>query len=321
MKNNIVAGRLGCSFQKFSNRQFIIVSGAPKCGTTSLFNYLSHHTSVIPSKTKETRFFLPDTNPLPRRYRYSMGFEYYQKCFPQTSVEIDPVYLESTPDYLCSADLSLIGSKLPNAIFVMILRDPIDKFCSWYRYSKQRGFISKDTGITDYLNKQISSNNTQTSDPHLYALHQGLYHEYIEPLPLSIKKRIVLIPFYMLVDQPKTVANEVFQILGLDTLSYEGYVFSASNKSSDTSFFSTNRYYIMLRRNTFNVFIDNPWMLKLLRSGNRWLKKLYNSKLSSSDTADITISDNEIIFLKSFYEKDIEILKNLDKLKYASELY
>ncbi|HLX39623.1 MAG TPA: sulfotransferase, partial [Ktedonobacteraceae bacterium] len=53
---------------------FLII-GAPRCGTTSLFYYLSEHPQIVPSTTKELHFF--DDH-------YAKGMRWYRAQFPTT---------------------------------------------------------------------------------------------------------------------------------------------------------------------------------------------------------------------------------------------
>ncbi|HHP7245432.1 MAG TPA: sulfotransferase, partial [Elainellaceae cyanobacterium] len=48
--------------------QPLIIAGLPRCGTTSLFRYLTAHPNVAPSYRKELNVFLGDT-PNWRAYR------------------------------------------------------------------------------------------------------------------------------------------------------------------------------------------------------------------------------------------------------------
>jgi len=49
----------------FNNREFLIIGGTSKAGTTSLYTYLADHPQICPSALKETRFFLDSDYPLP----------------------------------------------------------------------------------------------------------------------------------------------------------------------------------------------------------------------------------------------------------------
>ena len=70
---------------------FFII-GAPKAGTTSLFNILETHPQVYGSSVKETGFFSKDD-------RYNKGLIWYQETFFQESQGF-PVRMEATPTYL-----------------------------------------------------------------------------------------------------------------------------------------------------------------------------------------------------------------------------
>ena len=54
---------------KFQGESFLIIAGASKAGTTSVFNYLANHPQICASVAKETRFFLDLDYPLPSELR------------------------------------------------------------------------------------------------------------------------------------------------------------------------------------------------------------------------------------------------------------
>ena len=46
------------------NIKTIFIAGAPKCGTSSLFNWFSTHPEICSSKNKEPFYFIDEKSPL-----------------------------------------------------------------------------------------------------------------------------------------------------------------------------------------------------------------------------------------------------------------
>lgn len=118
---------------------FIII-GAQKGGTTALFEYLSNHPQVKPSKIKEIQFY--DMN-------YTKGLEWYKSHFPchilpdrggnsffrsWITGEASPYYLRSfwAPQRL--AEVCRQTRKTPQLI--VLLRDPVLRAYSQYQMSR-----------------------------------------------------------------------------------------------------------------------------------------------------------------------------------------
>ena len=128
---------------------FFII-GAPKCGTTSLINYLSQHKNVCISRPKEPHYFLTD---LPK-YRQVKSKEAYEKCFDSFKKEHVRIG-EASTWYLFSKEA--VGNILEydaDAKIVAMVRNPIELFESLYRqflfgFEENASTIEEAWGLQD----------------------------------------------------------------------------------------------------------------------------------------------------------------------------
>jgi hypothetical protein len=106
----------------------LLILGAAKAGTTSLYEILAAREGVYMSFVKEPMFFSRDDY-------YSRGTEWYAQTFFAGS-EGFALRGEATPHYLYWADkvAARIRESLPDPDLklVIILRDPVDRAYSWY---------------------------------------------------------------------------------------------------------------------------------------------------------------------------------------------
>lgn len=105
---------------------FFII-GAPKCGTTSLCEYLRQHPDVQMSTPKEPHHFCSDFSDVLRAYPTIE--EYEQRAFPDQS----PALLrgEASATYLYSqVAVQNIQRYNPQAKYIALLRNPIDMVIS-----------------------------------------------------------------------------------------------------------------------------------------------------------------------------------------------
>ena len=120
------------SFPLRKNLPDFFIIGAAKCGTTTLFDIVTSHPSVHNRsnvKTKEPWYF--GISPL--------SLKWYRCFFP----------IKKNKKLLCDASVSLLPSLLapvqisyilPNAKFIVILRDPVERALSHYEDNKRSGY-------------------------------------------------------------------------------------------------------------------------------------------------------------------------------------
>jgi hypothetical protein len=104
-----------------SKPNFFIV-GAPKCGTTALYEYLRHHPSIFMSEVKEPHFFAKDLGSYPR----IKTLEDYTQLFTGSTDHHLSVG-EASVYYLRSAvALANIQAFNPKAKIIAMFRNPVD---------------------------------------------------------------------------------------------------------------------------------------------------------------------------------------------------
>ncbi|MCA9263377.1 MAG: sulfotransferase [Planctomycetales bacterium] len=107
---------------------FFII-GAPKCGTTALYEYLKLHPQVFMPAVKEPHFFADD---LHRRVREVRGEQDYERLFKHCG----PQHLavgEASPLYMASATaLANIKSYNPSSRVIAMVRNPLELVRSWH---------------------------------------------------------------------------------------------------------------------------------------------------------------------------------------------
>ena len=115
---------------KMSIPNFFII-GAPKCGTTALFSYLSQHPNVFVPKWKEPGFFCPDTSSTGKKTDHA-GMKKYLQLFKDANLTHTAIG-EGTVLYLYSkVAVSKILEMNPAAKFIVMLRNPVELVYSWH---------------------------------------------------------------------------------------------------------------------------------------------------------------------------------------------
>ena len=113
-----------------TRRPNLFIVGAPKCGTTSLYEYLEGHPDVFMSPVKEPMYFCPDARGgHRRRFEYGSEEQSYLDLFAGAGDE--KVLGEASTRYLAShVAPGLVHEFDPAARIVIMLRNPVDMIYS-----------------------------------------------------------------------------------------------------------------------------------------------------------------------------------------------
>lgn len=117
-------------------RPNLVIIGAQKAATTSLWLYLGQHPSVFMSPIKETNFFVAEMG-------WSRGIAWYESLFEPAVEEGAEVIGEASPNYTLFPSLpgvpERMASVIPNARLVYLLRHPIERMISSYMQELAQG--------------------------------------------------------------------------------------------------------------------------------------------------------------------------------------
>jgi hypothetical protein len=173
------------------------VVGAPKAGTTSLYNYLDQHPAIYMSPVKEPAFFAPDLLELKqelgiaepddtelrayldgpmtqRRNGVITEWEQYLKLFKNVTRET--AVGEVSGNYLGSTRApAMIRERLPHARIVMMLRDPVERLFSQHAEAVANGHARRE--FLAWVEEQQA--REATSQAPLGAAWNGFYARHL----------------------------------------------------------------------------------------------------------------------------------------------
>lgn len=185
---------------------FFII-GAAKAGTTSLHYYLDQHPQVQMSAIKEPHFFAGPENGIPFPPERVESRDQYERLF-------DPAFEargEASPSYTNAPRREgvpeRIGELVPDAKFVYLVRDPIERTVSHYRHEVASGNEQRP------LEKALD----EIADPHSYLACHSLYARQLE---LYLRRfpddRVLVIDQAELLLDREATLREVFAFLAVD---------------------------------------------------------------------------------------------------------
>jgi hypothetical protein len=156
---------------------FVIV-GAQRCGTTYLYRLLDQHPEIEMAKplVPEPKFFLDDD-------QYGRGLEYYDSAFfSESGVRVRG---EKSTSYIESeVAVRRIKTMLPDGRVIVVLRDPVHRAISNYRFSVQNRV--EELPIGDAMRAAAAGgrewDHTRFSVSPFDYLARGRYADYLERL-------------------------------------------------------------------------------------------------------------------------------------------
>jgi len=279
---------------------YLIIGGAPKAGTTSLYKWLADHPKVCASSIKETRFFLDADYPLPSATRFNgTNLEEYDGFFRHCRDAENLVRVDASPDYLYSKAALRIAELLPRAKLVFILRDPVERMVSWYKYARQRGLIGKKMTLREYIIIQVVNPVTTETPIHLRALDQCRHEKYLQPFREVFGKRCMVLNFDDIKTDPRGFMARVCGFSGLDESFYDSYTFQAENVSQDVRIGFVMKGYTKIRRGLALRLHDNPLLFSLMRIPNGYIKKILSFNTKTANRVEVTDELGDLISRQS----------------------
>jgi len=195
---------------------FFIV-GAAKSGTTSLWMYLKQHPDIFmpeDNRSKEPAFFCN-----------IHGYDDYEQYLSLFDGAADCRAIgEASTAYLTSPESSsLIRAKIPDAKIIVVLRNPVDRAYSLYRWMVNHGYewispFEKALEIETVRknDKSFYSNNPLYYYNYLY-FESGLYFKQISRYFKEFQTdQIKVILLEDLSHRPTETVQEIYDFLGVD---------------------------------------------------------------------------------------------------------
>ena len=218
----------------------LVIGGAPKCGTTSLFEWLADHPAVAPSRRKETFYLVDRESPFldPDSNYHAHGLAGYESWFPEPPP--GGLALEATTHYLYQRTAREVLATLATApLALFVLRQPAARVYSSFRFARDTLLrVDRSLSFADFVRlcrERPGALAGRISDPRTaYVLARDLdysrYAEHLAPwLEALGRERVEVVLFEELRRRPERVVGRLAARLGLDRGFYDGYSFAPRN--------------------------------------------------------------------------------------------
>ena len=285
---------------------FFII-GAPRCGTSSLYDGVRQHPDIFMSPIKEPSYFsisvraMPFQGPKDAYYNHYLSRTEYEELF--LGVASEQVVGEASTDYLFSESaLNSLKDEFPNAKLVVILRNPAER-----AYSHYVQHISQDrepcTSFWEAI-QQEEERKRQDWCHHWYYQTLGFYGRqltrYFEKFDNGQIKVFLTDDLHSDATQ---VYRELFKFLNVD----ESFQPKAIDKKHNASMIPSNNYLQgFITKPSISLSILRRILPKALRSMGR-IRVLSGRKMSKPPGIN-PVDKKRLI---DGYKEDIELLGSL----------
>ncbi len=228
---------------KLEEPNFIII-GVAKCGTTSLYSYLSQHPQFLPAIRKEPMYL----SSLVRKIKKIDGLEnlhllnldneinLYLAHFPPRLKGSNFVTGEASTSNYHPGIAKIVFHFFQNIKLVTIIRNPIKRALSRYNFSikdRKTSFSEVIQSELDFLEKIIDFEQAMDDNSIHQKRHcgQGLYFYYIKRwMKLFPREQFLILTNEDLAQNPAGVMKQTFNFLGLPE--YDGINYTPRNVGS-----------------------------------------------------------------------------------------
>ena len=295
--------------------RYLIIGGSTKCGTTSVFSYFQFHPEVCPSVMKESRYFLEKDYTIAAGRKTEAGARSFSELFINCSE--NQIRLEATPDYLYSSNaLIKIKEELEHVKMIFILRDPVDRMISWYKFASLNGMIPKDTSFNEFVSLQVKEPSSSTPQ-YLRAMEQGNYSKYLIRYFAKFGVSGVKVCLYEdLKNDPLNFCAEIAEFAGIDASYFDNYQFEVFNRSVPVKSVYLHRLFRKLKRTIRPATRLFPYKVReKLKFAGQKAESIYISANKPAEETAINISETTLAYLHSEYKSEgSEIHKLTGKL-------
>lgn len=211
----------------------LVIAGAPKCGTSSVHEWLSQHPDALGSTPKETAFFCDAGSHIHDPVRHiSNGIEGYAQFFARRAAK---VVFESTPAYLYHRTARELLPDLPsNPRFLFILREPSAQLYSLYSYYRDNwDWVPPDMSFASFIDAvRTSTSSFGGNELCAHALANAAYVDALSQWRERIGAAgMKVMLFDQLVRDPRGFMHELSGWLGIDASFFDRFDFTTSNET------------------------------------------------------------------------------------------
>ncbi|MEM8583200.1 MAG: sulfotransferase [Bacteroidota bacterium] len=278
-----------------------IVVGAAKSGTTSLHKYLSQHPNLYLPELKESWFFCLHNNPnqsirkLFPQFNFPSSWSEYQHLFSEA--DNDQITGEITPAYLHYHKLTIENIQKycrnwKDIRIIIILREPIDKIISHFKYTCRSGLEKKAISLSEALEKREERIGKGDIIYDLLYIENTLYYHQVKAYKQAFPKCDIYL-YDEFKKDPTSVLNKIVNSLNLSNIKWNTNL--SFNKGTDS----------IPKNRIAKLILNNKNQYR------RFAPKSFRKFMKRSLKQEIEIDNQALSKLRVIFKPEIEKLQKI----------
>lgn len=287
---------------------FLLIIGVHRSGTSALFDILRMSPQITPSIKKELHYFTPlrFENTIKKTFNYRSKF--------QQPNQYTKYLLEASPSYFYGRDK--IASEIINQLgrdakCILILRNPINRFVSFYNHLKYTNIIEQELTLFEFIEKsKLQLGKPIEDEVYSRGLREGNYVDYIKSWQELFGENLNLLFYENLFSDADVHLNSICNWLDIKLI------------QSDVKLQRVNKSRVYKNRYLHNLamHLNNKYSKELIN--NPMLKKnarvIYNLLNTEEILNDYSKRESDVLadfYAKKNHELKIYLKNNLSHLK------
>jgi hypothetical protein len=293
---------MAISLFKMEKKINCFLIGAQKAGTSSFYNWISQHPEIEgPEEMKDTHFFTLDRYFQKGSNWLESFYNYKKDASVRLQGAVNYIYLEEAP--------AKIFSYNPESKFILILRDPVKRAFSAFKYFEKLGVEKRlfDKSVED---ESINPTNDDHFRYNLTYISHGYYYRQLQLwLKHFRKEQFCILIYEELFKDPGKYLKQVFEFLEVDPEFVP--VLARKNETGEVKFkglnnlvFSTPKLKGFLKQVKLDRIIPFSMRVRFLN----WLRDWNTSKTIRKEAS---LSREKYEQLRRNYDDDVAGLSQL----------
>jgi hypothetical protein len=252
--------------------EHVIIAGVNKCGTTSLYRYLSNHPEVCASSVKETQFFQEYVTE-----KSELTYDNYRRFFRECD-STRTVAVEASPSYFTSGKsiAERIALVVPDAKLIIMLRDPVERLFSYFRsaqaYDNYATPFLEGYSFAEFVRDAIDATRDgagrdDKTTEFARALRQGNYAAHADNFhTVFADSQVHYVMFEDFRRAPGLALQDLCTFLGISNEFFKDYEFTVENKSRHYRNRRLQRLAFRINMRIEGLLNRNPALRRVIRS-------------------------------------------------------
>ena len=271
----------------------VVIAGASRAGTTSLFAWLAAHPEVCASSVKETRFLIDRGSRFfnARWNVHDQGIDGYRRYFKHFDPSRHRLVLEATPDYLpLRTPVEVLSGLDPLPRIVFMLRKPSERLYSLYQFARSnQASIDRSMTFRDYVAaaRDEQPRYFRGRRAGIPRLRTGRYIESLRPwLDRFPRSHMLVLLFEDMVRGERGFMTDAAVRLGIDPAFYETLTFPSKNASYEVASPGVHAAKVRLQQLKLGRVLPQGRMKAAIRRAIQAPYALLNVRRAAADKTD-----------------------------------